>query len=84
VLKKAEADPDEPRNYRPISNLAFQSKVIERIVADQITEHLDHANLMPARQSAYRRHHSTEPALVKVLQSDILDARQVTLLVNPS
>ncbi|HSN24300.1 MAG TPA: hypothetical protein VLS45_09090, partial [Methylomicrobium sp.] len=32
VLKKTNVDPDEPKNYRPISNLTFLSKVIERIV----------------------------------------------------
>jgi len=75
VLKKAGADTDEPRNYRPIWNLTFLSKVIERIMAGQITEHLDHANLMPALQFAYHRQQSTE--------SDTLDAavsRRVTLL----
>ena len=59
-----------------------QSKVIERLVAEQLTEHLDESNLMPPLQSAYRRHHSTQSAIVKVM-SDILDAadsRQVTLL----
>jgi len=82
VLKKPGADPDDPKNYRPISNLTFMSKIIERLVVEQMTQHLDENNLMPQCQSAYRKHHSTESALMKVL-SDILDAadcRQVTLL----
>ena len=40
VLKKTNADPDELKNYRPISNLTFISKVIERFVVEQITRHL--------------------------------------------
>jgi len=52
VLKKPNADPDDLKNYRPISNLTFTSKVIERLVAEQITRHLNEANLMPPLQSA--------------------------------
>jgi hypothetical protein len=76
-------DPDELKNYRPISNLTFISKVIERIVAKQITRHLDSSKLMPPPlQSAYRWHHSTETALMKVLSDiyDAVDSRKVTLL----
>jgi len=40
VLKKTNADSDELKNYRPISNLTFISKVIERLVVEQITRHL--------------------------------------------
>jgi len=53
-----------------------------RIVVDQITRHLNNANLLPPAQSAYRRNHSTETVLMKVV-SDILnaaDVRKVTLL----
>ena len=82
VLKKQNADQDEPNNYRPISKLTFISKVLERIVEEQVTQHLEEADLMSEFQSAYRKHHCTVSALMKV-PSDILDAadsRQVTLL----
>jgi len=82
VLKKQNADPDEPKNYRPISNLTFISKVLERIIVEQITQHLEEADLMPEFQSAYRKHHCTVSALMKVLSDslDAADCRQVTLL----
>ncbi len=49
-------------NYRPVSNLAFLRKLIKRIVALQIVDHLEANNLMDIFQSAYRKYHSTETA----------------------
>ena len=73
VVKKPGLDPEEPQNYRPISNLTFISKVIERIVANQLKAHLADNDLMPSVQSAHRQRHSTETAVLKVI-SDIIDA----------
>ena len=69
-------------NDRPISNLTFISKVLERIVAEQVTQNLKEADLTPEFQSAYRKHHSTESPLMKILSDtlDEADPRQVTLL----
>ena len=61
------------KNYRPISNLPFISKLIEKVVARRIEEHLEHNDLNDIYQSAYRRGHSTETALLKV-HSDIAEA----------
>jgi hypothetical protein len=82
VVKKPNLDPDEPKNYRPISNLSYVSKVIERIVSEQVRTYLTETELMPPLQSAYRPGHSTETALLKII-SDIIDAadeKKVTLL----
>jgi hypothetical protein len=82
LLKKPSLDPDELKNFRPVSNLTFVSKVVERLVSEQITEYLQEHNLMPRLQSAYRRNHSTETALLRVI-SDLLaamDHQQVSLL----
>ena len=82
ILKKAGLDPDVAANCRPISNLTFISKVIERIVAGQLTAYLVVNNLLPTRQSAYRAHHSTETALLGITSAifDAADKANVTLL----
>ena len=58
-----------PKNYRPVSNLNFISKVTERIVLNQLQHHCDTNDLFPSYQSAYRRHHSCETALVAITNS---------------
>ena len=71
------------RNYRPISNLPFLSKLIERIVCNQITQYTGTTGMAGKFQSAYRAFHSTETALIKV-KDDILraiDNQRITCLI---
>lgn len=73
LLKKPDADLSQFKNFRPISNLKAQSKIIEKSVALQLTNYLMNNNLLENFQSAYKVHHSTETVMVKV-QDDILHA----------
>ena len=70
ILKKSSLDKEVFKNYRPVSNLNFISKALERVVTAQLQTHLDEASLMTAFQSAYRKHHSTESAIFNI-QNDI-------------
>lgn len=73
ILKKTSLDKEQLKNFRPVSNLAFVSKLIERVIADRFLEHLEINNINNKFQSAYKKGHSTETALLRV-QNDILDA----------
>ena len=41
------------KNYRPISNLQFVSKLVERAVADQLYSFMAENGLLPELQSTY-------------------------------
>ena len=71
------------KNYHPVSNLAFLSKITEKVVAQQTSQHMLVCQLYPDFQSAYHQHHSTETALLQV-HNDILlnmNKQHVTPLV---
>lgn len=83
VIKKTSLDPLVSKNYRPISNLPFLSKLIEKLVARQLLYHINMNSLIPPNQSAYRTCHSTETALTKVVNDIALatDRGMVTVLM---
>ena len=72
-MKKASLDPNCLKHYRPVSNLPFFSKVLKRIVLKQFLQHLQSHSLLEPFQSAYRKCHITETALLRVV-NDLLQA----------
>lgn len=73
VMKKEKKDIDLLTSYRPISNLSVISKLLERLALNQPKTHFHKYDLLPQHQSAYRRHRSTETAVIHVL-NDLLSS----------
>ena len=71
LLKKPTADHKVFAIFRPVSNLKYISKLIEKAVAVQLNDHLARNDLYVPFQSAYRSCHSTESALMRV-HNDIM------------
>ena len=83
LLKKSTLDKEGLQNYRPVSNLPFASKLVEKVVARQMNDHVDENTLRDKMQSAYRSGHSTETALLRI-KNDIdaaLDRKSTVILV---
>lgn len=67
LIKDFNVDASILKNYRPISNLSFVGKLIERVVLRRLNKHLDKHNLNITNQSGYRKFFSTETLLVKIV-----------------
>lgn len=83
LLKKSSLNPEDLRNFRPVSNLHFLSKLVEKAAYVQVSNHLQENGLYESCQSAYRASHSTETALLRI-QSDCLlalDRKESVFLV---
>jgi len=81
-LKKPNLDTNLCQNYRPISNLSFLSKTLERLVSLQLLPYLEQSGLLPPNQSGFRAHHSTETALLSL--SSLKSILLLTGLNSPS
>ena len=66
LIKKQGLDPEILKNYRPVANLSFNLKIIEKAIATQIHDHLINNDIVDNFQSAYKAGHSCEIALLRV------------------
>ena len=66
LLKKTSLDPEILKNYRPVSNLTYLHKLIEKSILSQLLPHLMKNNCISKFRSAYRSNHSTKTALCRV------------------
>ena len=71
-------------NYRPISNLSTISKILERLVLTRLRPHLFGSFNFSQYQSAYRTGHSTETALLEVLDGvyTAADDKRISVLIG--
>ena len=82
-LKKPTLDVDDLKSYRPISNLTYLSKILEKVVHHQLNDYVNHNGLYSPHQSGYRKFHSCETAVAKI-HNDILmliDKKENVLLL---
>ena len=55
---------DDPTNYRPIAVVSIIAKILEKIVATQLSDYFESNNLIHPHQGAYRHGKSTEDILL--------------------
>ena len=67
ILKKRCHDHNDLNNYQPVYNLCFIAETLEKLVLSQVSSYLNSHNLYNTCQSACHPDHSTETALLKVV-----------------
>ena len=82
LLKKPNLE-HELKNYCPVRNLTFMSKIIEKSALHSLVPYLESTNLFSIKNSAYKSKHSTETLITKI-NSEIMTSmgnQKVTILV---
>ncbi len=82
LLKHGKLSTGELKNYRPVSNLHFVSKILEKLTVVRLEEHMQSQNLYDPYQSAYKSGYSTETALLNLTNTILtsLDSGKCVLL----
>ena len=83
LIKDEKLDPNILKNYRPVSNLTFLGKIIERVVLNRLNEHLTANNLHSRDQFAYKKNHSTETLMIKIVNDVLIaaDEKEATVIM---
>jgi hypothetical protein len=76
-------EPKSHGDYRPISVLPTMSKILERVVHEQLSQYVNDNNILPATQSGFRSSYSTSTALLHITDDifNAVDQHKLTCLV---
>ena len=69
IYKGSNKDPLSPASYRPVAVLPALSKVLERIIYDQLSVHLEQHCILPREQHGFRKSRSITTAMAKATHS---------------
>ena len=71
LIKKPGLDPQVFKNYKPVSNLSFLSKLIKKVISSYILKHITNNKLIDKFQSTYRCGHNTKTTFLHVYNNII-------------
>ena len=72
MIKKTGLVCEVLKNYRPVSNISFQSKITEKIISIRILQHITDNNILDGIQSAYKVGHSCVTELLRVYNAIVI------------
>ena len=84
IIPIPKTDEVEPAsNNRPISLLPILSKICERVVHQQFTNHLTINKLLSTHQNGNKRHHSTETLGLQITDDilNAMDRKEITAMI---
>ena len=83
LIKKSGLDTEEKKNYRPVNNLLFLSKLVERCVDQQLDGHMTENCLHEGSQFAYKEHYNTETMMLGITDEVLrgFDENQATVII---
>eukprot|EP00662_Eupelagonemidae_sp_cell21_P021783 gene21783-biopygen31837 len=81
---KNKGNKKEPKFYRPISMLPAVARLVERLLAEQLKDHIKMNNILPEFQHGFRAKHNTETALIQLVDyiATALDEGHTTLVAS--
>ena len=68
-------------NFQPVSKLSFISWLVEKAAINQLVQHVDYHDLSPHYQSAYKKNHSCETSLLRLMNDALWTMEQQATIV---